>query len=74
MAHDDKIGANLPCVGSDFFGGFPSHQLCDGIKTQRPQSGNALVKYFNEVMFHLNRSSSEGYFGQHKCTGIDEDG
>ena len=74
MAHHDKIGLNLLCEGSDFFGGLPSHQLCDGIKTQRPQSGNALIKYIHEVIFHLNRRSSEGYFGQHKCTGIDEDG
>ena len=73
MAHDDKIGPNLPCEGPNFFGGLTSHQLCGGIETQLPQSGNTLVKHFHKGIFHLNGRSSVGYVSQQQCTGIDED-
>jgi len=73
MAHDDEISANLPCEGPNYFGGHTSPQLCDRIETQLPQSGNALVKYIQDGIFHLNERSGVGYISQQRNTGIDED-
>jgi hypothetical protein len=54
MADDDKVSLNLPCVGTNFFSGLTSHHLCDRIKTELLQSGNALVKHVGEGVLHLN--------------------
>ena len=70
MSDDDNIGSNLPREVADFFGGLASHQFGHGIETQFPQSGNALIKYVDEIIFHPNRCSSERCLGEQQCTGI----
>ena len=72
MAHHNKIRPYLPSEVPNLFGGLTSHQLCRGVETQLPQSGDALVEYFHEVIFHLHRCSSEGRLGQQQRTGINE--
>ena len=72
MAHHNKIRPNLPSEVPNFFSGLTSHQFCRGIETQLPQPGDALVKYVHEVIFRMNKCSSEGYLGQQQRTGIDE--
>jgi hypothetical protein len=73
MSHDDEISPNLPCEGPNYFGGLTSPQLCDRIETQLLQSGNALVKYIHDGIFHLNEGSGVGYVSQQRNTGIDKD-
>ena len=73
MAHDDEIRLNLLCEGPNYFGGLTSPQLCDRIKTQLLQSGNALVKYIHDGIFHMNKRSGVGYVSQQRNTSIDED-
>jgi len=73
MAYDDKVSLNLPRVGPNFFSGLTSHHLCDGIKTELPQSGNSFVKHVPERIFQLNGGSGVGYIRQQKCTGVDKD-
>ena len=68
-----RVFRNLPCEGPNYFGGLTSPQLCDRIETQLLQSGNALVKYLHDGIFHLNARSGVGYVSQQRHTGIDED-
>jgi hypothetical protein len=72
MAHNDKIGFDLPSKVPDFFGGLTSHQFGHGIEAQLFQSGNAFIEYLNEVIFHTNRCPGEGYLGQQKSTIFSE--
>ena len=73
MTHDDEVGSYLPCEISDFQSGLTSHQLRNRIKTQLFQPGNALVEYFREGFFYLNRGSGVGHIGQQRRTGFGED-
>jgi hypothetical protein len=72
MPHHNKIRPNLPSNVPNFFSGLASHQFRRGIETQLPQSRDALVKYVREVIFHMNKCSSEARLGQQKRTGINE--
>jgi hypothetical protein len=73
MADDDKVSLNLPCVGTNFVGGLTSHHLCDRIKTELLQSGNAFIKDVGEGVLYLNGGSGVSYIRQQKCGGVDED-
>jgi hypothetical protein len=70
MADDDKIGTNLPREVANFFGGLASHQFSHRIETQFPQSGNALIEYVHEIIFHPSRCSSERRLGEQQRAGI----
>jgi hypothetical protein len=59
MPYDDKVSSDLPGEISDFFGWLASYHLGNGVKAQLFQSGNALIEYLPEVIFHLNRCPSE---------------
>ena len=72
MPHHNKIRPNLPSNVPNFFGGLASHQFRREIETQLPQSRDALVKYVREVIFHMNKCSSEARLGQQQRTGINE--
>ena len=63
MPHHDKIRPNLPSNVPNFLSGLASHQFRRGIETQLPQSRDALVKYVREVIFHMNKCSSEAASG-----------
>ena len=54
MANNHKVGLNLPRVSANFFSGLTSHHLCDRIKSELFQSGNALIEHVREGVFHLN--------------------
>ena len=66
------IRPNLPSDVPNFFSGLASRQFRRGIETQLPQSRDALVKYVREVIFHMNKCSSEARLGQQQRTGINE--
>jgi len=72
MAHNDKIGFDLPSKVPDFFGGLTSHQFGHGIEAQLFQSGDALIEYLREIIFQPNRCSGEGYLGQQKSGVVSE--
>ena len=72
MPHHDKIRPNLPSNVPNFFSGLASHQFRRGIETQLPQSRDALVKYVREVIFQMNKCSSEARLGQQQRTGMSE--
>ena len=73
VAHNDKISPDLPCERPNYFSRHTSPQLCDWIETQVPQTGNALVKYIHDGIFHMNKRSGVGYVSQQRNTIIDED-